>query len=97
MSAMLFFSAVLCVSHALRTMASFLLTLPTWPHLPVTCLALLARLVVQRTSHCEKSPTTKAMKMKPIEESMEDDVFESESPTNSRPAPTTTTEDLEKA
>ncbi|KAI1885579.1 hypothetical protein AGOR_G00205260 [Albula goreensis] len=45
----------------------------------------------------QKSPTTKAMKMKPIEESMEDDVFESESPTNSRPAPTTTTEDLEKA
>ncbi|XP_061074513.1 blood vessel epicardial substance isoform X1 [Conger conger] len=47
-------------------------------------------------SSLQKSPATKAMKMKPIEETIEDDVFEPDSLTDN-PAPKMSTEDLEKA
>ncbi|XP_035259648.1 blood vessel epicardial substance isoform X1 [Anguilla rostrata] len=47
-------------------------------------------------SSLQKSPATKAMQMKPIEEAIEDDVFEPVSLSNNRPAPKMSTEDLEK-
>lgn len=43
----------------------------------------------------EKSPVTKtSTKMKPIEEGMEDDVFEQSSPSKSRRMPSTSTEEV---
>ncbi|KAJ8411458.1 hypothetical protein AAFF_G00162660 [Aldrovandia affinis] len=47
-------------------------------------------------SSLQKSPVIKSTKMKPIEEAMEDDVFEPDSTTDDRPPSRTSAEDLEK-
>ncbi|XP_058503147.1 blood vessel epicardial substance [Solea solea] len=45
-------------------------------------------------SSLQKSPTTKASKMNPIEESMEDDVFKESAPSKSARMPSTSTEEV---